>query len=148
MYDLYISKKDKNFLNILKLKFMSENKKNILLAEDDRFISKAYKAGLEKAGFEVIPAYDGVEALKKIKEKEPDLVLLDIVMPEKNGFEVLEEMKMNKGMKNIPVVIISNLGQESDIKKGKELGVLDYLVKTDHSMKEVVEKVKYCLSKK
>lgn len=122
---------------------MPENDKKIkiVLAEDDRFISIAYKDGLTRAGFEVIHAADGSEAIKKIKSEKPDIILLDIIMPEKNGFEVLEEIKKDAEVKDIPVIILSNLGQDSDIKKGKELGAVDYFVKSNLSMAEVVEKV-------
>ncbi len=116
-------------------------KKKILLAEDDNFISTAYKDGLTRAGFEVVTAVDGDITLEKLKGDKPDLLLLDIIMPGKNGFDVLEAMKKEPTLTKIPVIILSNLGQDSDIKKGKELGVEDYLIKSDHSMKEVIEKV-------
>lgn len=120
----------------------------ILLAEDDRFISRAYTDGLERIGFEVATAFDGAEALEKIKTNIPDLVLLDLIMPEKNGFEVLEELRMNKKLEDIYVIILSNLGQSSDIEKAKDLGAVDYLIKTNFSMKEVIEKVKFYIAKK
>ncbi|MCK5510121.1 response regulator [Candidatus Parcubacteria bacterium] len=123
-----------------------DNKKNkkikILLAEDDKFISKAYQDGLGRAGFEVIAAYDGNEALNKIKSKKPNIILLDLIMPEKNGFEVLEEIKTDNDLKNIPIIILSNLGQASDIQKGRDLGANDYLIKSNFSIKEVIEKMK------
>ncbi len=122
-------------------------KPKILLAEDDKYISRAYKDGLERAGFKVIIAFDGEEAMQKIKAEKPDLVLLDLVMPVKNGFEVLEELRIDGELSEIPVVILSNLGQESDIKKGKELGAVDYLIKANFSMKEVIEKVKEHLAR-
>ncbi|MCH8986770.1 response regulator [Patescibacteria group bacterium] len=125
---------------------MSEQNK-ILLVEDDEFLSLAYRDGLTRAGFTVELAMDGATAIKKMKEENPDLVLLDLVMPVKNGFEVLEEARLDKKLRKIPVIILTNLGQDSDIKKGKELGAIDYLVKTDLSMKEVVEKVKFHLAK-
>ena len=122
------------------------NKKNkqikILLAEDDKFISKAYQDGLGRAGFEVIAAYDGNEALNKIKSKKPNIILLDLIMPEKNGFEVLEEIKADNDLKNIPIIILSNLGQSSDIQRGRDLGANDYLIKSNFSIKEVIEKMK------
>lgn len=126
---------------------MDKTKHKILLAEDDKFISRAYKDGLERAGFEIIIAFDGVEAIKKIREEKPDLILLDLIMPDKNGFEVLEEIKMDDALKNMRVIILSNLGQDSDIEKGKALGAADYLIKSNLSMKEVIEKVKFYLAK-
>ena len=122
--------------------------KKILLAEDDQFISRAYKDGLERAGFEIVIALDGIEAVEKIRSEKPDIVLLDLIMPERNGFEVLEEIKKDEYLKKIPVIILSNLGQESDVKKGKDLGAVDYFIKTDFSMKEVIEKVKFYLARK
>jgi DNA-binding response OmpR family regulator len=116
--------------------------KKILLAEDDQFISRAYKDGLGRAGFEIIVAMDGLEASEKIREVRPDLVLLDLIMPGRNGFEVLEDMKADKQLKDIPVIILSNLGQESDVERGRSLGAEDYLIKSDISMKEVIEKIK------
>ena len=126
---------------------MAGDKKKILLAEDDKFICKAYMDGLAKAGFEVFIAHDGVEAMNKIKSQKFDLILLDLVMPSKNGFEVLEELIINPGMSNAPVVVLSNLGQESDTKKAKDLGAVDYFIKSNTSMKEVVEKIKFHLAK-
>ena len=122
-------------------------KNKILLVEDDEFLSRAYSDGLSRAGLEVDVARDGGEAMEKVKEEKPDLILLDLVMPTKNGFEVLEELRMDDDLKKIPVMILTNLGQDSDIEKGKNLGAIDYLIKTDLSMKEVIEKVKYHLAK-
>jgi DNA-binding response OmpR family regulator len=121
----------------------TEKTKKILLAEDDQFISRAYKDGLTRAGFDMTVALDGLEALEKIRQIHPDMVLLDLIMPGKNGFEVLEEMKADKELKDIPVVILSNLGQDSDVERGKSLGAVDYLIKSDISMKEVVESIKH-----
>jgi DNA-binding response OmpR family regulator len=114
----------------------------IVLAEDDKFISKAYHDGLTRAGYSVITAYDGQEALSKIRENFPDLVLLDMIMPVTNGFEVLETIKKDEKLKKIPVIILSNLGQDSDIKKGKELGAEDYLIKSNFSMNDVISRIK------
>ncbi|MDA2936194.1 response regulator [Patescibacteria group bacterium AH-259-L05] len=126
---------------------MADKKHKILIAEDDIFISRAYKDGLEQAGFEVITAADGQETLEKIRTEKPRLVLLDLIMPNKNGFEVLEEVKGDEALRKVPIVILSNLGQESDIEKGKELGAIDYLVKADLSMRQVIEKIKQYVTK-
>lgn len=125
----------------------SEKKIKIFLGEDDKFISRAYQDGFKRAGFEVIPAYDGQEVLNKLKEVKPDIVLLDLIMPIKNGFEVLGEIKMNSDFKKIPIIVLSNLGQDADVERAKELGAKDYLIKSNYSMKEVVEKVKEYLIK-
>lgn len=119
----------------------THNKKIILLAEDDKFISKAYKDGLERAGFKVVTALDGLETIKKAKQVKPDIILLDIIMPRLDGFEVLKQIKADDELKDIPVLITSNLGQESDIKKGKKFGAADYLIKADWSMREMIMKI-------
>lgn len=127
---------------------MSKAKPKILLIEDDKFLCRAYKDGLERAGFEVSFASDGKEGLEKIKSEKPDLILLDLILPVKGGFEILEELKMEGNPKDAPVIILSNLGQESDVERGKALGAVDYLIKSDWSMKKVIEKVKFHLVKK
>ncbi len=127
---------------------MTENKKQILLIEDDKYIFRAYKDGLERAGFEVSGASNGLDGVNKAKEEHPDMILLDLILPVKNGFEVLEEIKIDEKTKNIPVIILSNLGQDSDVQKGNALGAEDYLIKSNYSMKEVVERVKFYLAKK
>lgn len=120
---------------------MSESKtKKVLIAEDDAFISKAYREGLSKTNLDVILAEDGEDAIKKINEEKPDLILLDLIMPNKNGFEVLEELKENS--ENVaPIIVLSNLGQQGDVEKAKELGAVDYFIKSNITMKEVIEKI-------
>lgn len=119
----------------------------ILLAEDDKFISRAYQDGFKRAGIEVAPAYNGEEALKKAFSEKPDLILLDLIMPIKNGFEVLSALKLDANLKNIPVVVLSNLSQDNDIERVKELGAIDFLIKSNLSLKEVIEKIKEHLAK-
>jgi DNA-binding response OmpR family regulator len=121
---------------------VKDNKTKILLIEDDKFICDAYKDGLEAADFEVILAYDGIEGMEKIKSEKPDLILLDLILPKKHGFKLLEEIKKDEKFKNIPVVILSNVDEEADVKKGIEMGAVDYLIKANFSIKEVIEKVK------
>ena len=121
--------------------------KKILMIEDDRFLRKIYRDKLTRAGFEFLEATNGEEGLNKVIAEKPDLVLLDLILPRRNGFDVLIEIKRNRNTQNIPVIILSNLGQESDIKRGISLGAQDYLVKTDISLSEVVEKVKEWLVK-
>lgn len=127
---------------------MDNNQKThkILMIEDDIFMRKVYKDQLSRAGFEFIEATNGVEGLNKARSENPNLILLDIMLPQKNGFEVLEELKLDEKLKDIPIIILTNLGSESDILKGKELGANDYLVKTESSMKEVIEKIRYQLA--
>jgi len=126
---------------------MANKQYKVLIAEDDKILIKALKDKLSREGFLVAMASDGDEALLKLKEEKPDIMLLDVMMPGKNGFEVLAEMKLNNGFKDVPVIIVSNLGQEIDIIKGKELGAVDYIVKSDLSVSGVVEKVKENLAK-
>ena len=123
-------------------------KKKILLAEDHKFIARAYTDGLERAGFDVDLALDGIETIKKLEQEKPDLILLDLIMPMKDGFEVLAELKLSQNLRRIPVIVLSNLSQEPDIQKVKDLGAQDYLVKSELSLHEVIEKVKYHLAKK
>ena len=86
-------------------------------------------------------AVDGEEGLELAVSEKPDLIILDMILPKMNGFEVLQELKNNPKTKNIPVVILSNLGQESDVDRAMSLGAVDYLIKTDFSINEVVEKI-------
>ena len=126
---------------------MPKPKPKILMIEDDRFLRKIYRDKLTKAGFEFIEATNGIEGTNKVISERPDLVLLDLILPRKNGFDVLIDMKSNKNTKDIPVIILSNLGQESDVKRGLALGAQDYLVKTEISLSEVVDRVKEWLVK-
>ncbi len=120
----------------------NEDKKiKILIAEDDKFLVKVLRNKFIRKGFDVIISGNGNETIDKIKFAKPDLVLLDLIMPYKNGFDVLEEVKMDKKCKDIPVIILSNLGQKSDIERGKKLGVVDYLIKSNLSINDVISKV-------
>ena len=114
----------------------------VLIAEDDEFLLKVYRMTLEQEEFDVVIAEDGEEALEQAKKEKPDLILLDILMPKKDGFDVLKELKENKDLKDIPVIILSNLGQEADIEKGKALGAVDYIIKGDVDIENVIQKVK------
>jgi two-component system alkaline phosphatase synthesis response regulator PhoP len=113
--------------------------KKILLVEDDQFVLKAYKAAFEKTGYQVDYIEHGSEVLDYLKHNNVNIVMLDLMMPDKNGFEVLTEIKNDSDMIKPPVIVMSNLGQDSDKQKVKELGAVDYIVKADHSMKEILE---------
>ncbi len=115
--------------------------KKILVAEDDKFLGNAYRAKLTKAGFEVQIARDGQEAMDMVKTFAPDIILLDLVMPVKDGFTVLAELKIDPGLKTIPVLIASNLGQKEDTDRGMKLGAADYFVKSDLSLNTIIEKI-------
>lgn len=122
-------------------------KKKILIVEDDQFLHKILAMKIKQGGFNVVSAYDGEGALEKMKEG-PDLILLDLILPQMSGFEVLEEMKLDPNLKKIPVVVLSNLGQEEDVTRAQEFGAQDYLVKANFSIDEVVKKVKEWLVRK
>ncbi len=122
------------------------NKLKIVIAEDDKFISLAYTAGLKDENFEVITASDGEEALLKIRQSMPDIVLLDLIMPLKTGFDVLEELKNDPLTKDIPIVAFSNLGQKTDIDRAYALGAVEYINKDELSMSEVIKKIRNILS--
>jgi len=116
-------------------------KEKILVVDDEELIRKIYFERLNFEGFQVETASDGQEALEKIKTFVPDLILLDILMPRKDGFATLEELKKNPQLKDIAIIILTNAGREDDIKKGIFLGANDYLVKTNYSPNEIVGKI-------
>lgn len=116
--------------------------KKILIIEDEEILSGLLDKKLKEIGYETAVAYDGEEGIVKMKEARPDLILLDIIMPKKGGFEVLEEMQKDETLKKIPVIIISNSGQPVEISRALDLGVKDYLIKTQFDPGEVIEKVK------
>ena len=118
----------------------------ILLAEDDKFLSNIFCSKLQKEGYEVVQAYDGEEAIEKLKAENFDLILIDLIMPKKDGFEVLAEMQIQGLGKGVKIVVLSNLSQEEDVKKTKEMGVLDYWVKSNLTPQELVVKVKGIMS--
>lgn len=117
-------------------------KRKILLIDDDIFFRKLCRDQLIKAGFDFLEATTGVEGLHKIETDNPDLILLDLMLPMKSGFEILKKIKSDSALKNIPVVIISNLSQESDIKEGMSLGAQGYFVKGESRLSEVAETIK------
>lgn len=116
--------------------------KKILLVEDDQFLSLLLKNRLEKEGLLVTVVGDGEAALTAMKAARPDLVLLDLILPGASGFEVLEKMRTDIALSAIPTIIISNLGQNEDIARGKELGALEYFVKARTSIDDLVIKAK------
>jgi len=119
-----------------------QNKKLVLLVEDDPFLSNILMMKLQKEGLNVIHAVDGDDALTKLNEGDYEMVLLDLILPKKNGFEVLETMRRDSRFENTPVIIVSNLGQDSDMEKARSLGVIDYIVKERLSIDDLVNKVK------
>ena len=116
--------------------------KKILIIEDEELIYELLQRKLTQEGYEISIAKDGVEGLEKMREVKPDLILLDIVMPKKGGFEVMEEIQKDENLKDIPVIVISNSGQPVELDKAKALGARDWLIKTEFDPQEVIEKVK------
>lgn len=117
-------------------------RKTILLVEDDTFLAGMYVTKLELEGFRVVLASDGEQAVVMAKKEIPQLMLLDIVLPKKSGFDVLKEVQADATTKGIPVILLTNLGQKEDVKKGIQLGATDYLIKAHFMPSEVVSKVK------
>lgn len=124
---------------------MEEKKIHLLVIEDDEFLKKMYQSGLTREGFRVSIASDGIAGLKAAQTLKPDLILLDLILPKMDGFSCLKKLKESPGTKDIPVIILSNLGQDSDIKKGLDLGAIDYFIKTDYTVKQIGEKIKKIL---
>ncbi|MCP6719274.1 MAG: response regulator [Patescibacteria group bacterium] len=119
--------------------------KKILIVEDDKFLRELISRKLNDEGFEVLEAVDGEEGIKKIKEEKPDLILLDLILPSIDGFEVLSRMKEDPSLSSIPVIILSNLGQKEEVEKGLKLGATDYLIKAHFTPREIIEKIKNVL---
>ena len=120
--------------------------KKVLIVEDDQLIFSILSRELSEAGFQVSNAFDGDQAIIVTKDERPDLVLLDVLLPRKSGFEVLQTLKSDSSLAQIPVIILSNLGQPDDIEKGRSLGAVDYLVKVEFEPKQIVSKVRTLLT--
>ena len=117
-------------------------KHKIVIVEDDESIAKVYSLKLEAEGMEVIIASDGEEALSKIISSKPDIVLLDLMIPKKDGFWVLEKVRQNMESMTTPIIVISNLWEQADKERALVLGANDFLVKVDTTINEVIEKIK------
>lgn len=115
--------------------------KTILIVEDDKFLRELIAQKLAKEGYEVLTTIDGEEGITQIREKKPDLVLLDLILPGIDGFEVLSRMKADQNLAKIPVVILSNLGQKEEIERGFKLGANDYMIKAHFTPREIIDKV-------
>ncbi len=116
--------------------------KKILIVEDEEVLLKLLEQKLIKEGYQVKIARNGEEGLAELKDEKPDLILLDIMMPKMGGFEMMERINQDQSLRGIPVVIISNSGQPVELSRAKELGVKDWLIKTDFDPQEVIDKVK------
>jgi CheY-like chemotaxis protein len=120
----------------------------ILLVEDDHFLRKAGEAMLRKHGFEVVTASDGEQGLEAAQTTNPALVLLDLIMPKLQGFEVLERLKANPATASIPIVVLSNLGQDADVRRAMAAGAAAYFIKSNTSLTMLIEQVRLVLNEK
>lgn len=118
----------------------------VMVVEDTELLRRMYCDKLEQEGFHVLPAADGLEALSQLRSATPDLILLDLIMPKMSGLEVIELVKKDPRLKDIPVVILSNLGQDADMQRGIEMGAVDYLIKNDARPADVADKIKMLLA--
>ena len=116
--------------------------KKILFIEDESALQKTFSDLLSSEGYELVSALDGEIGLDKAKKEAPDLILLDLILPKINGFEVLKRLKDDEATKNIPVIVLTNLEGVEDVNKVLELGVKTYLVKGQYSLEEVLKKIK------
>ena len=123
------------------------NNLKILIIEDDSFLLQMYATKLEMEGFKILDAIDGEKGLRVAKKELPNLVLLDLLLPKKDGVKVLEELKKDPETRNIPVIVLTNLGQKKKIDKCFELGAVDYLIKAHYVPSEVITKIKRTLEK-
>jgi DNA-binding response OmpR family regulator len=121
---------------------MDNASKKILIVEDDKFLAKMMSKAMEGEGYEVILASNGKEGLIKSSAGGINLILLDLMLPDLDGFDLLRTIKSNEATKSIPVIIMSNLGQAEDMAQAKKMGASDYLIKSDMALDEVVKKVK------
>lgn len=113
----------------------------ILVVEDDKFLRELISQKLTKEGYDVKEAIDGEDGVVKVKEEKPDIILLDLILPGMDGFEVLAKIKDDPEVENIPVVILSNLGQRDDVERGLKLGAVDFLIKAHFTPGEIIEKI-------
>lgn len=119
--------------------------KTILIVEDDKFLRELITQKLAKEGYDTLMAIDGEEGIKNIREGKPDLVLLDLILPGIDGFEVLSRMKEDENLAKIPVIILSNLGQREEVERGLKLGANDYMIKAHFTPREIIDKIKTIL---
>jgi len=119
--------------------------KKILFIEDEADLQKSMGDVLEGQGYEVISALDGEVGLRLAKTRRPDIILLDLILPKKDGFEVFEELKKDSATRDIPVIVLTNLEKMEDVEKALELGARTYLVKANYTLEEVVSKIKKAL---
>jgi len=119
--------------------------KKILIVEDDKFLRELISQKLVREGYDIAEAIDGEKGIKAVREEKPDLILLDLILPGIDGFEVLTKIKEDPKIAQIPVIILSNLGQKDDIERGLKMGAVDYLIKAHFTPGEIIEKIKTSL---
>lgn len=124
---------------------VTKKKVKVLIVEDEKMLADMYTTKFSMEGFDAANAPDGMAGLVKAKEMKPDIILLDVIMPKLDGFGTLKEIRQDEKLKDVPVILLTNLGQDEDIKKGKKLGATDYFVKANHTPAEVVAKVQSVL---
>ena len=125
----------------------NQPKPKIMIVEDDSFVMDIYQTKLSQEGYTVLPAENGAQAIKELEKEIPDLVLLDIIMPYVDGLQVLKKMKADEKLKNVPVILLTNLSQKENINEGLGLGAEDYLIKSHFTPSEVLEKIKKYIKK-
>lgn len=126
---------------------MNEHKKKILIIEDDEHVSKVYEMKFTKEGYDTVFVTNGEGALEKVTAEKPDLIILDLMVPKKDGFAILEEVKKNLILVKIPVIVLSNLGGKSDQDRALALGANEYMVKVENSMQEVIDRAESYLQR-
>lgn len=119
----------------------SDKTKKVLIIEDDKFLRELAAQKLEKEGFSVAGATNGQEGIELLEKESPNVIILDLILPGMDGFEVLKKVRTESNFKTIPIIILSNLGQEEDIAKAKSLGATDYLIKAHFSFGEIIKKI-------
>jgi DNA-binding response OmpR family regulator len=118
----------------------------LLLIEDDKFLRKAAEVVLRRQGFEMITAADGEAGIALAEQERPALVLCDLIMPKIQGFQVIEHLKQNPQTAGIPVIVMSNLGQESDVQRAMDAGAVGYVVKSNVALQELADRVRAVLA--
>jgi len=120
----------------------------VLIVEDEEALRTVLQEKIQKSGFETFVARDGVEGWTMAKSKNPDIILLDLILPKRSGFDVLKMLKQDPDLKNVPVIVLSNLAGDEDLKKALQMGAEDYFVKSQHPINEIVEKLQNRLLEK
>jgi len=127
---------------------MEKIEKTVLIVEDDPSLREMLKKKFEEKGYRVEEAENGEKAIEKAKEIVPNIILLDVILPKKDGYEVIREIRADKSVSNMPILLLTNLESSADVDKALRLGVTNYLVKSDYTLEEVVEKVREMLERK